>query len=740
MLDHPQNASLIAAPRVAKIAVPVPLSGLFDYLIPEDMTLSKGCRVSVTFGNRNVVGIFCAESEHTDYPLNKLKPIQAVLDSLPLLGDDLISLADKASRYYHHPIGEVYATLLPNALSQGKSLESAEQPLWQLTEAGKTLEASELSRAPKQLALLNYLKAHIQPCNADKLNEAFTQWRPAIKALTEKAYVETLSLPPAIPLLCRPGLAVNDEQAKAIDAVSVSQGFNAFLLNGITGSGKTEVYLQLVEQCLKRGQQVLVLVPEIGLTPQLVSRFEQRFDTLIVSLHSSLTDLERLRGWRLASEGRARIVIGTRSALFTQMPELGLMVVDEEHDSSFKQQDSFRYHARDLAVMRAQLLDIPILMGSATPSLESLYNVQQNRYTELTLTQRAGGAKPPRITVLDARVERGLNYDHALCGALKSAMQQHLEQGNQVLLFLNRRGYAPMLSCPSCGWNAQCQRCDANMTLHNNPRRLCCHHCTAEQPVYHQCPNCNYSELDTVGLGTEKLEQEIREQFDGYQLIRIDRDSTRRKGALEAQLKAATEGEAQILLGTQMLAKGHHFPKVTLVGILDCDRGLFSADFRGTEQMAQLILQVAGRAGREKQAGHVMIQSSQPEHPLLHTLITEGYGAFSHACLSEREMTWLPPYNHQALLRAESVHSSQAMRFLSSISEQLPAIDNVQVLGPIPAPMERRAGKFRAQLLLQSKKRKQLHTLLNQLRAHCEQSKSGRNVRWSLDIDPTDMF
>ncbi|PIE37772.1 MAG: primosomal protein N' [Gammaproteobacteria bacterium] len=730
----------LSTPRIGQIAVPVPLSRRFDYLIPEGMTVQAGCRVRVPFARRSVVGVFCAETRDSDYAVDKLKPITAVLDAQPIISAELMALAEQASRYYHHPLGEVFATLLPNALAQGKPLSEAEQALWQLSAAGKALDADSLQRAPKQRALWQYFQQHHQAVAADSLNQHFSHWRPALKALCDKGLLDVLTLPPTPALHCRPGLAVNDEQAAAIAAVTASQGFQTFVLNGITGSGKTEVYLQLVAQCLQRDQQVLVLVPEIGLTPQLVQRFTARFDTLIVSLHSSMSDRERLRSWRLASEGRARIVIGTRSALFTALPELGLIIVDEEHDSSFKQQDSFRYHARDLAVMRAKMLDIPILMGSATPSMETLYNIQQGRYTELLLTRRAGGAQPPRIAVVDARLERGLNYAHALCTTLRSAVGEQLQAGNQVLLFLNRRGYAPMLSCPSCGWHAQCQRCDASLTLHQQPRRLICHHCAGEQRAHRHCPTCGYAELDSVGLGTQMLEQELQALYPDYQTIRIDRDSTRRKGALQAQLAAATAGEAQILLGTQMLAKGHHFPKVTLVGILDCDRGLFSADFRGTEQMAQLILQVAGRAGREQQQGHVIIQSSQPEHPLLHTLITRGYGAFSQQCLSERQQVGLPPCQHLALLRAESVQKDQALGFLASIGQQLPQRADVQLLGPVPAPMERRAGKFRAQLLVQSAQRSALHQQLHALRHACENSKASRSVRWSLDVDPMEMF
>ena len=740
MFTTSQKNLLNSTPRIAKIAIPVPLSGLFDYLIPPNLTLADnlapGCRIRVPFGHRSVIGIFCSESKISKYDSKKIKSIEKILDSQPLLSPDLIELANKASRYYHHPIGEVYTTLLPNALAQGRDLTDAEQSIWQISEQGKSTDTDSLKRAHKQQLLLKYLQNYKQPCDADRLNKTFNIWRPALKALINKGLVNVLNLPPAIKLQCHPGLDLNKEQALAITSIEKANGFAAFLLNGITGSGKTEVYLQVVEQYLKRGQQVLILVPEIGLTPQLIQRFQTRFNIMIVGLHSSLTDLERLRAWHLAYEGLARIIIGTRSALFTNMPKLGLIIIDEEHDSSFKQQDNFRYHARDLAVMRAKLMNITILMGTATPSLESLFNIKQNRYTQLKLTQRAGNAKPPRITVIDNR----RNFNKVLSPQIHVAITEHLAKGNQVLLFLNRRGYAPVLNCPSCGWHAQCQHCDTSMTLHNQPRRLCCHHCAAVKHPEKHCPNCKYTKLDTIGLGTEQLEQELQNIYPNYKTIRIDSDSTKRKGSLEAQLNKIQRGEGHILLGTQILAKGHHFPKVTLVAVLDCDRGFFSADFRGTEKMAQLILQVAGRAGREELIGHVMVQSNQPENPLLHTLITQGYEAFSQTCLSERKKAWLPPYNHFALLRVEAMKKEMAMNFLSAHIKQLCNIQGVDLLGPTPAPMERRAGKFRAQLLLQSQNRRALHQQLDQLRYVCENSKINRNVCWSLDIDPINMF
>jgi primosomal protein N' (replication factor Y) len=525
-----------------------------------------------------------------------------------------------------------------------------------------------------------------------------------------------------------------------VDTVSAGLGtFRSFLLEGVTGSGKTEVYLHLIERVLAQGGQVLVLVPEIGLTPQLVARFRARFDVPLALLHSGLTDRERLAAWLAARSGSAPIVLGTRSAIFTPLARPGLLIVDEEHDASLKQQDGFRYSARDLAVWRAHQLAVPVLLGSATPSLESLYNVEQRRYQPLLLPERTGHAELPEYRLIDVR---HLSLEDGLSQPLLTRIGQHLAAAGQVLLFLNRRGFAPTLMCYECDWVAECPRCDARLTWHQSDGRLHCHHCGNQRPVDLRCPQCGSPELHPQGQGTERVEQALAAHFPAAERLRIDRDTTRRKGALDRLLEQARTGQRQILLGTQMLAKGHHFPNVTLVGILDADHGLFSTDFRASERMAQLIVQVAGRAGRQDRPGEVLIQTAHPDHPLLATLVTQGYPAFAAAALAERKAACLPPVTSLALLRAESTTASAPIDFLAAVAQQIretrPA--GVEVWGPVPAGMERRAGRWRAQLLLQSAQRGDLQPLLAGLVRALEQRPAARRVRWSVDVDPADTY
>jgi primosomal protein N' (replication factor Y) len=525
-----------------------------------------------------------------------------------------------------------------------------------------------------------------------------------------------------------------------VDSVRAAPtGFTAWLLEGVTGSGKTEVYLQLIADQLRDSKQVLVLVPEIGLTPQLVARFQQRFTLPISVLHSGLNDAERWRAWQQAASGTARLIIGTRSAIFTPLKHPGLIVIDEEHDGSFKQQDGLRYSARDLAVWRAHQLAIPVLLGSATPSLESLYNVQQGRYRHLLLPERAGEACHPRMHLLDLRQQP---MQDLLSKTLIDAIRHHLDRGGQTLLFLNRRGFAPVLLCHACGWVAACQRCDARLTLHQQQRELRCHHCGSQRRVDAFCPSCGSSELIAIGEGTQRIEQTLQTLFAQHTVLRIDRDSTRRKGALESALDEASSGRAKILLGTQMLAKGHHFPEVTLVAILDADQGLFSSDFRASERMAQLIIQVAGRAGRADRPGEVIIQTHHPDHPLLLQLVQQGYPAFARSALVERQQTGFPPFTSMALLRAEASRAELPRDFLEQarrLAETRPE-PRVQLWGPVAAPMERRAGRYRAQLLIQSPQRNALQRFLDGWIPALESIRQVRQVRWSIDVDPIDTY
>ncbi|MFV2061538.1 MAG: primosomal protein N', partial [Gammaproteobacteria bacterium] len=533
---------------------------------------------------------------------------------------------------------------------------------------------------------------------------------------------------------------LNAAQQNAVDTIhtAIQQAhYHAFLLHGVTGSGKTEVYLQATQACLIKNQQVLILVPEIGLTPQLFSRFQQRLTAHVVTSHSGLNDAERLAAWLAFRDGSADILIGTRSAVFTPMKNPGLIIIDEEHDLSLKQQDGFRYSARDIAIVRARNLNIPIILGSATPSLESLYNVQQQRFTLLDLPERAGNATPPKINILDVR---HLPMKQSLSSLLLERMRWHLEQGKQVILFLNRRGYSPTLMCHDCGWCADCLRCDKHMTIHLSANRLRCHHCGSERPIETTCPSCDSSNLLNIGHGTQRIEEALETYFPDYSIIRIDRDNTRRKGSLDKIFNDIHQGKHQILLGTQIIAKGHHFPNVTLVGIIDIDQGLFSADFRASERMAQLILQVSGRAGREDTPGEVAIQTHHPEHTLLQALIKKGYGEFAKELLHERYETQFPPFTHLVLIRAEATNQNSPQQFLFDTKQIVSQLNNtIECYGPFPAPMERRAGKYRSQLILLANDRKTLHQCLTPLVQQLE-TKKNNNIRWSVDVDPMEMF
>ncbi|HHJ13349.1 MAG TPA: primosomal protein N' [Gammaproteobacteria bacterium] len=725
---------------IVEVAVPSPLYRRFDYRVDRPELARPGMRVEVPFGKRRVVGIILACLEHSDVPEARLR-MARLLDQEPVLDARLLELLRFAARYYQHPVGEAMACALPVALRRPGPLPDLRPPRWRLTDAGRQAAAEPPPRAPRQVRVLRALAAQPAGLPRPELDVPAS----VLRRLAERGWIEPAPAetpPAAVPDWSRrtPPHALNPAQQAAVEAILAERArFAAFLLDGVTGSGKTEVYLHAIEPLLAAGRQTLVLVPEIGLTPQLLARFRERFDVPIALLHSGLGDRERLAAWQEAASGRAGIVLGTRSAVFTPLPRPGLILVDEEHDASLKQHDGLRYSARDLAVWRARQLGVPVVLGSATPSLESLYNLRLGRYRHLHLPERAGCARPAPLQVLDLRGQpmRGL-----LSLALRERMRHHLEQDGQVLLFLNRRGYAPVLMCHACGWTAECPRCDARMTLHRQQQALRCHHCGSQQPVQTACPDCGAEELLAVGEGTERIEQQLRETFPGERILRIDRDTTRRKGSLEQALADAGSGRARILLGTQMLAKGHHFPAITLAAILDADQGLFSADFRGTERMAQLIVQVAGRAGRAERAGEVVIQTHHPDHPLLQQLLRGGYPAFARAALAEREAAGLPPFSSLALLRAEAPDSRAPRLFLErarALAEPLCG-KAIQLWGPVAAPMERRAGRYRAQLMLQSGHRNPLQQMLARWMEKLEHEKTARRVRWSLDVDPYDMY
>lgn len=671
---------------VVRVAVDAPqhsgLNAPLDYA--SEQALASGSLVRVPLGRRELLGVVWP-GEAQGAPDVALRPVAAVFSALPPLGADWCRLLDFAAGYYQRSVGELASAVLPPQLR-------------------------ELS--PEQLAA-------------------------RLRKLEKKVAA-------AAPAPLKPELA--PEQADAVERIAAQLASVAprpQLLFGVTGSGKTEVYLQLIRETLEAGKQALVLIPEINLGPQTLARFEQRFNARIALLHSAVNDRERLDAWLAARDGEADIIIGTRSALFTPMKNPGLIIIDEEHDGSYKQQEGLRYHARDLALVRAHQENIPILLGSATPSLETLHNALTGRYRLLRMNQRAGGARPPRMLRLDVK---SLPLDSGISGPLQQAIRQTLEAGQQVLVFLNRRGFAPTLLCHDCGWLSECPRCDARMTVHQRSGVLRCHHCGYDERLPHQCPQCNHVDLRPVGAGTERAEERLKVLFPDYPILRVDRDSTARKDAMHNLFTTIQRGQPSILVGTQMLAKGHHFPRVTLVAILDADGGLFSGDFRASERMAQLIVQVAGRAGRAEEPGKVIIQTHLADHPLLVQLTEQGYFAFAEQALDERRAAGLPPYSHLALLRAEAHKPGQAEGFLDeacAAAERLVAeqrLPGIELLGPVPAPMERRAGRFRAQLLIQANTRAPLHRLISAWLLVLEQMPSGRQVRWSLDVDPVDLY
>jgi primosomal protein N' (replication factor Y) len=565
------------------------------------------------------------------------------------------------------------------------------------------------------------------------LGEVFSAALPVLLRKGKPTEVKTKALGISAEQDTPPNL--NAAQQQAITAIcGAKNNFQTFLLDGVTGSGKTEVYLQSITDILQTDKQVLVLVPEISLTPQTIARFQARFSVPVVVLHSGMTELARLKIWLSARSGEAKIVIGTRSAIFTPFANLGLIIVDEEHDSSFKQQDRFRYHARDLAIKRASINCIPIVLGSATPSLESLLNVKRKRYDYLELPKRAGDAQLPTYNMIDLKRS---SVTEGVSEPLLQAMHQHLAKNNQVMLFLNRRGYAPVLYCTECTWIAGCRRCDTRMVYHHKPPRLQCHHCDAKSNIPVQCAQCGKNTLQPVGIGTQRLEKMLQVQFPDVPLIRVDRDSTQRKGAMQEILTKIHSEPKAILLGTQMLAKGHHFPNVTLVGVVETDTGLFSADFRAAEQMGQLLLQVSGRAGRAEKPGTVMIQTRHPEHVLLQTLIQQGYQSFAQTLLLEREQAMLPPYSYFAVFRAEAYQEEQTNQFLTTLKNMCGTMQEaISVLGPVPAMIAKRKGLHCQHLIIKSEKRSTLQRFLKKILHELEKFPGKTPVKWGLDVDP----
>lgn len=732
------------------VAINVPLSRQFDYLPPANGPIPAiGCRVRVPFGRRQQIGVVLAHTSESEIADDKMKRCSDVLDAEPILGAHELWLIRFTSEYYHHPIGEVVAAALPTHLRNGKPVHPVVESVATTEWVNFTDLAVLAKRAPRQAELLNtVLAAGVDGISADDLTVALPNWRRIAKSLLEKtgadkAPIRTFSakaaeFDEALPSTKGAPYPLNADQEKALSAMRGSDQFAAYLLDGVTGSGKTEVYLQRLAEVLKLDKQAMVLVPEIGLTPQLVGRFKERLGVEPALLHSGLSDTARLAAWRAAQSGAARLIVGTRSAIFTPLKNPGLIIVDEEHDHAFKQQEGLRYSARDLAIAKAKHLDIPIILGTATPSLEMLQHCRTGDYQHLRLPTRAGAAVPPSLHLIDTVRTPATG---GVSEPLASAIEKHLANDNQVLIYLNRRGFAPTLICSSCGFVSGCERCDSRLTVHAASKQLRCHHCGHSRRLPAICDECG-EVVKPLGEGTERLEETLTQRFSDAVINRIDSDTTQLKGAMAEALKSATLGHANILIGTQMLSKGHHFPKLTLVGIINADQGLFGTDFRSAERMAQSIVQVAGRAGRESRRGEVLIQTAFPQNDFWKTLIEGGYQQISSEALAEREVTRWPPFTRLAIVRCAAHQRADAHDLLEFARQHASTniADSLRILGPVDAPMARKAGRYRAQLLLQSSERSVLHRVLRQLRALLESHPMARKVRWSIDVDPVELF
>ncbi len=722
-----------------KIAIPCPLRQTFDYLDElENSEWEKGCRVLVPFGSRELVGVVVEiHTDTNDIDPSKLKTIIKRIDRISAIPAELFNLIIWISQYYHHPIGECFHAAMPKALRGGEEDALQQIPFWSITDT----EYKPSTYAKKQHTILALLKSSSKGISHADLLKSIPQSQASLKTLQEKNIIKQTHQDD-IPSIVKSDLLapkLNKEQQISVDAVLNSIEFTSFLLDGVTGSGKTEVYLHIVEKVIATGKQALILVPEISLTPQFISRFQQRLQSPIVVLHSRLSNKARKQAWLLAREGLAGVVIGTRSAIFTPLKNPGLIIIDEEHDSAYKQQDGLRYHAKHIALIRAKRNKHPIVLGSATPALESLHQVNNQHYQHLKLTERAGNATPPKVHLVASHESTARN---GLSSTLYEAIKKHLTAGNQALLFINRRGFAPVLVCHACHWQATCADCDARLIVHKQKHSLQCHHCGHIQRLITKCPECKAEDLNTYGVGTEQIADSLKSLFPDTEILRIDRDTTQRVNAFKDMVNTVNQDKPMILVGTQMLAKGHDFHNITLVGVLDADQGLYSIDFRATEIMAQLITQVTGRAGRGKKKGEVYIQTNEKDNPFWQNLLQQGYFETAQAILKERERDSLPPSGQICLIRAEAKQASEAMDLLMEIKNILSQYnqESVTLMGPVPAVMERRGGRYRAQLLLLTPHKKALHILLDQALPTISSLPAARKHRWSLDIDPVDLF
>ena len=733
---------------VVRVALPVPIPRYFDYLAHDADERDVGRCVRVPFGRGQKTGVIVALPGHSELEVSRLKSIDHIQRDVAALPADWLQLVDFVARYYHAPAGEVIALALPPALRRADGVDGADtDPFVGLSETG-TLALTERRRQSRALQLLGEIREH------GPVRRSVARNLPSGEAVADalkRGWLRLVAPPPESQAgVVRPELT--DEQRTALEQIEGAEsGFICWLLHGVTGSGKTEVYLRLAEQALARGEQVLMLVPEIALTPQLEARVEARFTTAnVVSLHSGLAEGARSRGFVQALDGYADIVLGTRLAVFTPLPRLGLILVDEEHDASYKQQEGVRYSARDIAVWRGRQRAVPVVLGSATPSLESWMHARGGRYRHLRLGARAISAALPQVRCIDTR---RLRLDEGLSPQLQAALAQRLERGEQSLVFLNRRGYAPVLSCTACGWVSHCPHCSANLVVHLADRRLRCHHCGCDTRIPAACPECGNQDIQPFGRGTQRIEERLTELFPNARVLRVDRDSARSRKQWESLLARIASGEADILVGTQMMAKGHDFPRLTLVGVIGADASLHAADFRAPERLFQQLMQVGGRAGRAELPGEVLIQTEYPDHPLYRCLVAHDFDAFAQRELQSRKQAGFPPHTFQAMLRADAPVLDDALAFLTHAHELAgelavrlsveggdpTVVDALRVFDPVPMRMTRLARRERAQLLVEADERVVLHRFVAAWLEVLRGQRTARDLRWQLDVDPLDV-
>ena len=721
---------------IIRVALNVPVDTLFDYQADDASERDIGLRACVPFGNKRVTGIIVTVCTKTQVPADKVKTAYHIFREINPLTPALLELFQFCSQYYHYPLGMITMNSLPALLRNNKAvkLKDAAQTRWILTDLGKQIEINSI---PARNRVARRLLSEFQIASALTRSQIKQISQRAIQLITvwlQLGWIVEMAAK-AMPQSTERIPELTTEQVAAVSAViSDFAQFQTWLLHGITGSGKTEVYLRLIAYALAQDKQALVLIPEINLTPQLVAIFSARFpDVLLINLHSGCNDSERLTGWIRAQRDEAKIILGTRLAVFTPMPNLGLIIVDEEHDSSFKQQDGLRYSARDLAIFRARQSNIPVILGSATPSLETYFNATTHRYRYLRLTTRAvQNATLPDILCIDTRHHKMLD---GFTEPLLKALEKCLTDKHQSLVFINRRGYAPVLLCKSCLWTAHCHRCSSRLVVHLKNRKLSCHHCGHQENFPLACPKCGNQDIVPFGHGTQRIEETLTTHFPSARILRIDRDSTRRKNAWQEILHAIHTQQVDILVGTQLLAKGHDFPNLSLVGILNADHSLYSTDFRASERLFAQLMQVSGRAGRANIPGQVLIQTEFPDHPLYHALRQHDYTALAQTLLAERKIAGFPPYVYQAILRAEAHNLETALDFLQQAKNLAPPLQAIELFDPVPAHFLRLKGMERAHLLIQSRSRKHLQSFLNDWYPKIY-TLPHRKTRWMLDVDP----